>query len=165
MPFERGAIAMPGLLSVLGLLALTLFSGWASGCSGSDSGMPVITLEVDGHSVRTEVAGTAATRARGLMYRKKMRKNSGMLFVYDKPEPLSFWMKNTYLPLTIAFIDTQGVIVHLEDMQPLTTTAHRAPKAVPYALEMNLGWFAANGVEVGAKVDFELPPELEPEAR
>jgi len=165
MTFERGAIAMPGLLSVLGLLALTLFSVRAAGCSGSDSGMPSITLEVDGHSVRAEVAATAATRARGLMYRKKMRKNSGMLFVYDQPEALSFWMKNTYLPLTIAFIDKQGVIVHLEDMQPLTTAAHRAPKAVPYALEMNLGWFAANGIEVGAKVDFELPPELKPEAR
>ncbi len=94
-----------------------------------------------------------------------MGKNRGMLFVYDQPSPLSFWMKNTYLPLTIAFIDKQGVIVHLEDMQPLTTTAHRAPKAVPYALEMNLGWFDANGIEVGAKVEFELPAELQPEAR
>lgn len=165
MTLQRGAVGMPGLLSVLGLLALTLFSMRASGCSGSDSGLPVITVQVDGRSVRAEVAGTVATRSRGLMYRRKMPKNNGMLFVYDAPEPLSFWMKNTYLPLTIAFIDRSGVIVHLEDMAPLTTTSHKSPKAVPYALEMNKGWFAANGIEVGAKVEFELPAELEPEPR
>ncbi len=165
MTLQRGSVAMPGLLSVLGLLALTLFSVRAAGCSGSDSGLPVISMSVDGHSVRAEVAGTVATRARGLMYRRTMAKNSGMLFVYEDPEPLSFWMKNTYLPLTIAFIDKAGVIVHLEDMQPLTTTSHPSPKAVPYALEMNQGWFAAKGIEVGAKVTIELPPELQPEAR
>lgn len=161
---RRGSV-MPALLSALGLLALGLFAVRATGCSASDSGLPVISIDVDGHRVKAEVAATAATRSRGLMYRRKMGKNNGMLFVYERAEPLSFWMKNTYLPLTIAFIDRGGTIVHLEDMRPLTTTSHPSPVSVPYALEMNQGWFAAKGIEVGAKVTFELPPELSPEGR
>ena len=162
---QRGTIAMPGLLTALGLLALTLFTVRATGCSGSDSGLPVISIEVDGHTVKAEVAATASSRSRGLMYRRSMGKNRGMLFVYERPEALSFWMKNTYLPLSIAFIDRGGTIVHIEDMQPLTTASHKSPVKVPYALEMNKGWFDDKGVAVGAKVTFELPAELDPEGR
>jgi len=155
-----GAIVVPGLLSALALLALGLFATRAVGCSKSDSGLPVINVSVGDVSVRAEIASTDAQRARGLMYRRSMPKNDGMLFVYPTPQPLSFWMKNTYLPLTIAYIDKRGVIVHLEDMTPLTTTSHPSPKPVPYALEMNKGWFKSKGVEVGDKVTFELPEHI-----
>lgn len=161
-PSDRrlGSVVMPGLLGLLAVLALSLFTVRATGCSHSDAGLPVITVDVAGTTVRAEIASTEATRARGLMYRRKMKKNDGMLFVYPSPEPLSFWMKNTYLPLTIAYIDKRGTIVHLEDMQPLTTKSHPSPKPVPYALEMNQGWFAANDIKVGDKVTFELPEDL-----
>lgn len=152
-----GAIVMPALLSALAVLALGLFATRTAGCSKSDSGLPVIKVMVGDVSVRAEVASTDAQRARGLMYRRSMPKNNGMLFVYPSPEPLSFWMKNTYLPLTIAYIDKRGMIVHLEDMTPLTTASHPSPKPVPYALEMNKGWFADKGIEVGTRVTFELP--------
>jgi uncharacterized membrane protein (UPF0127 family) len=155
-----GAVAMPGLLALLAVLALGLFALRASGCSRSESGLPTIRLSVGGESVKAEIASTDAQRARGLMYRRSMGRNHGMLFVYPSPEPLSFWMKNTYLPLSIAYIDKRGRIVHIEDMKPLTTTSHPSPKPVPYALEMNQGWFEAHGVKVGDEVDFELPDDL-----
>ncbi|MCO4772957.1 MAG: DUF192 domain-containing protein [Deltaproteobacteria bacterium] len=152
---------MPGLISLLAVLGLSLFALRAAGCSKSESGLPVITVDVGGKRVRAEIASTDAQRARGLMYRRSMGKNDGMLFVYPTPEPLSFWMKNTYLPLSIAYIDTRGAIVHIEDMKPLTTNSHPSPKPVPYALEMNKGWFEKNGIDVGAKVTFELPNGVE----
>ena len=161
LPGRLGAIAMPSLLATLAMLALGLFAVRASGCRASDSGLPVIKLQVGAHTVHAEIASTEAQRARGLMYRRKMGKNDGMLFVYPRPEPLSFWMKNTYLPLTIAYIDKRGKIVHLEDMQPHTTASHPSPKPVPYALEMNQGWFEKNGVNVGDMVVFELPDDLD----
>ena len=151
---------MPGLLSVLAVLALGLFAVRASGCSRSDSGLPVVTLDVAGERVRAEVASTTASRARGLMYRRSMPKNDGMLFVYAKARPLSFWMKNTYIPLDIAFIDADGVIRDIVQMKPLTTASHPSIVAVPYALEMNEGWFARRSIAVGAKVVFELPEGL-----
>jgi len=159
MTTRRGA-AMPAFLAVLAVIGLSLFAMRAAGCATSDAGLPVITVDVAGKSVKAEIASTEAQRARGLMYRRKMGKNKGMLFVYPKPERLSFWMKNTYLPLTIAYIDKGGTIVHLEDMKPLTTNSHPAPKPVPYALEMNQGWFDANGIKVGDTVTFELPDDL-----
>jgi len=152
--------AVPALLAAMALLALGLFAMRATGCSKSESGLPVIKLEVGDHTVKAEIASTEAQRARGLMYRRSMGKNDGMLFVYPTAEPLSFWMKNTYLPLSIAYVSKSGVIVHIEDMQPLTTKSHPSPKPVPYALEMNQGWFEKNGVKVGDSVVFELPSDV-----
>ncbi len=161
MSHRRRGAAMPAMLAVLCVLALSLFALRTAGCAKSDSGLPVVSIDVAGHGVKAEVASTEAQRARGLMYRRKMGTNKGMLFVYPKPERLSFWMKNTYLPLSIAYIDSRGSIVHIEDMKPLTTNSHPSPKPVPYALEMNQGWFDDKGVKVGDTVTFELPEGLE----
>lgn len=159
----RRGVAMPGLLSLLAVLALSLFAIRAAGCSRSkgEAGLPMIRMQVGDETVSVELATTEASRARGLMYRRSMADDDGMLFIYPKPRKLSFWMKNTYLPLTIAFIDADDVIVHIEDMKPLTTNSHPAPTAVPYALEMNQGWFAEHGVKVGDTVSFTLPEGLE----
>lgn len=141
-------------------LLLVLFAVLLVGpsCSGtSDAGLPVITIDVDGHRVRAEVARSPDEQSRGLMYRRNLGNNDGMLFVYAEKRRLSFWMKNTFIPLSIAFIDDDLQIVHIEDMSPQTETSHRCPVPVRYALEMNRGWFDDKGVAVGAKVAFELP--------
>jgi len=160
---RRGAVATPALLGVLAVLALGLFVSRVAGCTGSGSDLPVITLDVGGHRVKAEVASTSAARSRGLMYRRSMAKNAGMLFVYPETRVLSFWMKNTYLPLDIAFIDADGTIRDLTQMRPLTTTSHASAVPVRYALEMNAGWFEGAGVGVGGKVSFALPAGLTPE--
>ena len=140
---------------LLVLFALLLV---APSCTGtSAAGLPVITIEADGHKIRAEVARTADEQSRGLMYRRELGRNDGMLFVYGEKRRLGFWMKNTFIPLSIAFIDDDMTIVHIADMAPQTTTSHKSPVPVRYALEMNKGWFAERGIEVGAEVAFELP--------
>ena len=112
-----------------------------------------ITLDIRGHKLTAEVAATDATRTTGLMFRRMMPENRGMLFVFPHAQPQSFWMMNTYLPLSIAFVDEQGVIVNIADMKPLTTDPHPSAKPAKYALEMNQGWFAKRGIKAGAKLD------------
>ena len=127
-------------------------------CAGtSTAGLPVISMDVGGHRVRAEVARSPDEQSRGLRYRRELGKNDGMLFVYAEERRLGFWMKNTFVPLSVAFIDDDLEIVHIEDMVPQTTESHRSPVPVRYALEVNRGWFEDNGVEVGAQVSFELP--------
>ena len=116
-------------------------------------GLETVRLQVGDVEITAEVADDSAERSVGLMFRKEMADDHGMLFVYDIPRELGFWMKNTYLPLSIAFIDASGTIISIQDMQPLDdTTIHRSPKPALWALEMNQGWFAENGVEVGDTV-------------
>lgn len=109
-------------------------------------------LDVDGHAVTVEIADEPVERNLGLMYRDHLDANRGMLFVYPDAQPRSFWMKDTKIPLTIAYLDAEGVIVHLADMRPLDTRSVPSGKPAMYALEMNQGWFAEQGVEVGDRV-------------
>ena len=118
--------------------------------------LPTQTIDVGGHSVTAEIADDAETRARGLMYRESMSADDGMLFVYPDETPRSFWMKDTTLPLSIAFADRQGVIVKIADMKPLDTSRVQSLYPAMYALEMNRGWFDAHGVAAGAKLG-DLP--------
>ncbi len=115
--------------------------------------LPEITLSIKGHKLTAEVAANDNSRTVGLMHRRMMPENRGMLFVFVYAQPQSFWMMNTYLPLSIAFIDEQGVIVNIADMKPLTTDPHPSAKPAKYALEMNQGWFAKHGIKAGARVD------------
>ena len=112
-----------------------------------------ITLDIRGHKLTAEVAATDATRTTGLMFRRMMPENRGMLFVFAQSEPLRFWMKNTYIPLSIAHIDEAGTIVNIADMKPQTTDGHPSTKPAKYALEMNQGWFAKRGIKAGAKIN------------
>lgn len=100
------------------------------------------------------MAKTPEERARGLMERKHLGKDEGMLFIFEREDHHGFWMKNTLVPLSIAFIDREGRIVRIATMEPLTLESHDPPKPVLYALEMNKGWFAANGIKVGDIVRF-----------
>jgi uncharacterized membrane protein (UPF0127 family) len=113
-----------------------------------------VSIAVGGHRVTVELALDEKKQMRGLMFREYLCEDEGMLFVYPSPRPLSFWMKNTPLPLSIAFIDAHGTIVKIEDMKPFDEVSrHRSGIPVQYALEMKKGWFARNGVGVGDRVE------------
>jgi hypothetical protein len=111
-----------------------------------------IKLSAGMHQIDAQVALTPEQRATGLMYRRDMPQHEGMLFVFEQASGLCFWMKNTLLPLTAAFVADDGTIVNLADMKPQTTDSHCAAKPVRYVLEMNQGWFARRGIKAGFKL-------------
>jgi uncharacterized membrane protein (UPF0127 family) len=113
---------------------------------------PVTTLNLGIHLVQAEVALREEERAQGLMYREKMGVNEGMVFRFSETRLVCMWMKNTPLPLSVAFIDEADTIINIEDMQPLTQDAHCAKKPARYALEMNQGWFKQKNLKPGTKV-------------
>lgn len=104
------------------------------------------------HLIRAELANTHESRMRGLMFRESLALNTGMLFVFDQPQRQCFWMKNTPLPLSIAFIANDGRIVNIEDMAPKTEDSHCSAEPVAFALEMEQGWFKAKGVRAGSQL-------------
>ena len=114
----------------------------------------LIPLRVGGIEIRVELADEPAERQQGLMYRESMPENHGMLFAYPEERTLGFWMKNTLIPLDIAYIDRDGRIVDIKQMAPQSTETHNSAAPAMYALEMNQGWFAANGIRVGDLVEF-----------
>ncbi len=116
--------------------------------------LSIINSNGESVSVRVEVADTPPERERGLMNRTTLAQDAGMLFIFDQERPRSFFMKNTLIPLSIAYIDAEGHIVDIQDMQPLDETPHPSAKPARYALEVNQGFFEERGVMVGDMVDF-----------
>jgi len=114
--------------------------------------LPRTTLKAGMHLIQAQVASTPQQRATGLMYRREMPGNEGMLFIFEKPAIQCFWMKNTLIPLTAAFVADDGTIVNLADMQPQTLDSHCSGKPVRYVLEMNQGWFAKRGIQAGSRL-------------
>ena len=114
--------------------------------------LPRARLMAGIHQVTVQVAQSPEQRSTGLMFRKEMPQGEGMLFVFDQPSQQCFWMKNTLLPLTAAFVSDDGSIVNLIDMKPQSTDSHCSAKPVRYVLEMNQGWFAKKGIKAGAKL-------------
>jgi len=114
--------------------------------------LPTVPLAIGKHTLVAEIAATPETRERGLMFRYDMKENEGMLFVFPTARRQSFWMKNTPLPLSIAFIDARGLILNIRDMMPFTTDGHPSEGEALYALEMNRGWFARHGIQAGDRV-------------
>ena len=114
--------------------------------------LPTITLTAGMHRITAEVAATPHEQSMGLMFRREMDANDGMLFVYETPQRMCFWMRNTVLPLSIAFIADDGRIVNIRDMQPLTENSHCSDAPVRYALEMHQGWFAKRGIGPGFRL-------------
>lgn len=123
------------------------------GTTSARAELPEIPLAISGHRITAEVASTDAQRSRGLMHRRMLPENRGMLFVFTEPALHAMWMVNTYVPLSVAFLDAAGVIINIEDMTPLTQTPHPATRPAKYALEANLGWFKKRGIQPGAKVE------------
>lgn len=111
---------------------------------------PVTSLTAGIHVIKAEVATSFAERQQGLMYREKMAPNEGMVFVFDGPAEVCMWMKNTLIPLSVAFLDESGKILNIEDMKPQTTDSHCGAKnSILYALEMNQGWFKQKNIKPG----------------
>ena len=111
--------------------------------------LPVVQLRAGMHLIRAEVAADYSTRGRGLMYRKSLAPNAGMLFIFDGAALQCMWMKNTYIPLSVAFLDEKGEIINIADMQPHSEQSHCAARPALYALEMDRGWFAQRGIKPG----------------
>ena len=109
-------------------------------------------------TVRAEVANTAETRSRGLMYRDEVPDGTGMLFVFDREALRSFWMQNTYVALDVAFIDANFTIVDIQQMEPETTDIHDGARPAMFALEVRQGWFAGKGISVGDRCEFIFSP-------
>ena|SRR5919112_3279205 len=103
--------------------------------------------------VEVEIADDATEQRRGLMERTELAENAGMLFAFNREGPRSFWMRNTLIPLSIAYIASDGRIVDIQDMQPLDDTSHPSAEPAQYALEVNQGFFAERGIEVGNVVE------------
>ena len=115
-----------------------------------------IKLSSGMHRIHAQVAATPEQRQIGLMFRKDMPQHEGMIFIFDQPGKQCFWMKNTLIPLSTAFLSDDGTIVNMEDMKPLALDAHCSAQPVRYVLEMNKGWFAKKGIKVGSKLQGSL---------
>jgi len=114
--------------------------------------LPVVQLSAGMHLIRAEVAADMASRSRGLMFRKSLAQNAGMVFVFDEASQHCMWMKNTLIPLSVAFLDDNGTIINIENMAPQTEDTHCAARPARYALEMDRGWFTARGIKPGTKL-------------
>ncbi|HMN92426.1 MAG TPA: DUF192 domain-containing protein [Hydrogenophaga sp.] len=141
-PLRRGLLAV--LLSAL--CGLTLAQ------EQPQLDLPRTTLKAGMHLIQAQVASTHPQRAIGLMHRRDMPANEGMLFVFEQAAVQCFWMKNTLLPLTAAFVEDDGTIVNLADMQPLSLDSHCSTRPVRYVLEMHQGWFARRGIQPGFRL-------------
>jgi uncharacterized protein len=154
MRFFRRMTPMTRLSSGYQLLAITVTMLSAISASGQSlQKLPVTTLNAGIHLIRAEVAATDANRQQGLMFREKMEPNEGMVFVFEEPVRTCMWMKNTLIPLSVAFIDQNGKIVNIEEMKAQSLESHCAAKPVLYALEMNRGWFSQKNIKPGTVID------------
>jgi uncharacterized membrane protein (UPF0127 family) len=118
--------------------------------------LPRVKLTTGMHVIDAQVATTPEQRETGLMFRREMPQHEGMLFVFEYPSQQCFWMKNTVLPLSVAFVSDDGTIANIDEMKPQTLDAHCSTKPVRFVLEMNRGWFSKKGIQAGAKL--EGPP-------
>jgi uncharacterized membrane protein (UPF0127 family) len=140
-------LAVLALVGFVGLVSLG-----AQAQSGPQPKLPTTPLTIGIHVVQAELAVTPEQQATGMMFRTRMGTNEGMLFVNDDAGVRCFWMRNTLVPLTIAFVADDGTIVNTADMEPRSEKSHCSAQPVRFALEMNLGWFAKRGIKPGAKI-------------
>ncbi len=136
---SRRAIAAFAALSATAALAVTE--------------LPTVSLTIGKHALIAEVAATDSERSTGLMHRFSLKPDHGMIFVFERAEPQGFWMKNTFIPLSIAFIGSDGRIVNIDDMAPQDERTHWSSGPARYALEMRKGWFAERGIVAGDRVE------------
>ncbi len=134
------------------VIVLALLIGAAAQAQDGPQKLDSIQLNAGMHLIQAELARTPDEHGIGLMFRKTMANNEGMLFAFDAPRQQCFWMKNTLLPLSAAFVADDGSIVNIEDMKPQTLDSHCSAKPVRFVLEMNQGWFAKRGLKAGSKL-------------
>jgi uncharacterized protein len=134
------------------LRVLLAFLALASAAALADVRFKTTSIKVGGQPLKVEVAADEAQRMQGLMHRASLGKDDGMLFIFDQPAYHSMWMKNTLIPLSVAFVDGNGVILNILDMEPQTLDSHMSAGPAVYAVETNKGWFAARKIKPGDKV-------------
>ncbi len=149
---------MPRPLALISALAILLGLACGGGDGDATAAIVVIGGEGEGVELTVELAQTAAERSRGLMGREELPDNRGMLFVFPQDTETAFWMKNTLIPLSIAFIAEDGAILDVQDMEALSEELHRSPQPYRYALEVNQDWFREHGFEMGDRV--EIPDSV-----
>lgn len=140
-----------GLVQLLAVAAM-LSPLWTWAEEGPQMNLQRVKLSAGMHLMDVQVASTPEQRQTGLMFRKEMPQQEGMIFVFEQASQQCFWMKNTLLPLTAAFVADDGTIVNMADMKPQTTQSHCSAEPVRYVLEMNKGWFAKKGIKTGSKL-------------
>lgn len=135
--------------------AIALASSLTAGASYAqqDKKFPVISLTAGMNIIKAEVVANEAERQQGLMFRTSMGANEGMVFLFNAPAGVCMWMKNTLIPLSVAFIDADGKIVNIENMKPQSLDSHCSKRPVPYALEMNEGWFKQKNLKPGSVIE------------
>jgi uncharacterized membrane protein (UPF0127 family) len=129
---------------ILGLTATAIAQG-----AGGANPLPTVPLSINGHKLVVEVAATPDQRATGLMNRFSLQPDHGMVFVFERPEPQGFWMRNTFIPLSIAFIAPDGRIINVDDMAPHDERTHVSRAPALYAIEMRRGWFTERSIGAG----------------
>ncbi len=137
---------------LLATAACLAFASLAQGQEAPQARLPTTRLSAGMHVIDTELAISPAQQQTGMMFRTEMGANEGMLFVNDDVAVRCFWMRNTLIPLSIAFVADDGTIVNIADMQPRSEASHCSTKPVRYALEMRQGWFAKRGIKAGARL-------------
>ncbi len=149
----RKLISHPPFQRTVRILAVALaFGGVALAQDAPQLNLQRVKLSAGMHMIDAQLALTPEQRQIGLMFRRDMPQHEGMLFVFEQPATQCFWMKNTLLPLTAAFVADDGTIVNLADMKPQTTDPHCSTQPVRYVLEMNQGWFAKKNLKAGVKL-------------
>jgi len=138
-----------GLTRVFGAGCLALAVAGPARAATANEALPTIPLSINGHKIVVEVAATPERRSLGLMNRFSLQPDHGMLFVFDYPEPQAFWMKNTFIPLSIAFVAADGRIINVDEMQPHDESTHTSRGPALYAIEMRKGWFTERGIKSG----------------
>ena len=131
------------------LRVLAVLVAFTAQAALADSPLRIATLRIGAHRLKVEVAQTDAQREKGLMFRKQMGRDDGMLFIFDEPAYHAMWMKNTLLPLSVAFLDAHGTILNILDMEPQTLDSHAAAGPAIYAIETNKGWFEDRKIKAG----------------
>lgn len=152
LPGPWPTLSMKHLNTLLCTLCLTFAAGKALSQGAPQLDLPRVTLNAGMHLIQAQVASSSEQRNTGLMHRQDMPANEGMLFVFEQPAQQCFWMKNTLLPLTAAFVADDGTIVNLADMKPQALDSHCSTKPVRYVLEMHQGWFTQKGLRPGSKL-------------
>jgi len=138
-------------------LAIAAFAAFSFLANAQEVAFKTSNVKVGSHPLKVELALSEEQREHGLMFRKKLGRDDGMVFVFDEPAYQSMWMKNTLIPLSVAFLDGDGRILNILDMQPQTLDTHTSAGPARYAIETNIGWFERNKVKAGDKVT-GLPP-------
>jgi uncharacterized protein len=162
MPASRGhcffrgppatATILPMKRAIPTLALLALVAALPAAAQDAQMNLSRVTLSAGMHQIDAQVAQTPEQRTIGLMNRREMPQREGMLFVFEQPSVQCFWMKNTLLPLTAAFVADDGTVVNLADMKPQSNDSHCSDRPVRYVLEMNQGWFAKKGIKPGDKL-------------